>query len=72
MPFYIRVPSLINPVQYTTQTEEPDIERICHHQQQRIIFDVGANIGQTGRYYHQKFPQADILCFEPIKETFTQ
>lgn len=49
-----------------------DIERICHHQQPKIIFDVGANIGQTGSYFHQKFPQADILCFEPIKETFTQ
>jgi hypothetical protein len=26
-----------------------DIERICHHRQPRIIFDVGANIGQTGK-----------------------
>ncbi|MDP5019035.1 MAG: FkbM family methyltransferase, partial [Dolichospermum sp.] len=36
----------------------------------RTIFDVGANIGQTAQYYHQQFPEAKILSFEPVAETF--
>lgn len=36
----------------------------------QIIFDVGANIGQTANYYTEHFPEAIIYSFEPVKETF--
>lgn len=48
-----------------------DIERICGKQQPKLIFDVGANIGQTATYYQEKFPRSDIYCFEPIRETYS-
>jgi FkbM family methyltransferase len=40
--------------------------------QVRIIFDVGANIGQTALSYLKNFPDAEIFSFEPISETFQQ
>ncbi len=36
MPFYIRVPSLINPVHCITQTEEPNLFRQIGEKQERI------------------------------------
>lgn len=36
----------------------------------RLIFDVGANIGQTAREFHREFPKAEIFSFEPVRETF--
>ncbi|MEQ9000471.1 MAG: FkbM family methyltransferase [Coleofasciculus sp. B1-GNL1-01] len=38
----------------------------------KTIFDVGANIGQTARHFYKSFPNANILSFEPIKETFDE
>jgi len=35
-----------------------------------IIFDVGANIGQTANQFAHSFPQAKIFSFEPVKATF--
>jgi FkbM family methyltransferase len=35
-----------------------------------IIFDVGANIGQSAKKYLDSFPKSQIYCFEPVKETF--
>jgi FkbM family methyltransferase len=37
-----------------------------------VIFDVGANIGQTANYFIKHFPQSDIYCFEPVKDTYDQ
>jgi len=37
-----------------------------------IIFDVGANIGQTALVYRKEFPQAEIHSFEPVKSTFQE
>lgn len=34
----------------------------------RVIWDVGANIGATALYFAERFPQAEIHCFEPIAE----
>ncbi|MEQ8385848.1 MAG: FkbM family methyltransferase [Coleofasciculus sp. A1-SPW-01] len=42
----------------------PDLSQI------NTVFDVGANIGQTALYFSQKLPDANILSFEPVKETF--
>jgi len=35
-----------------------------------LIFDVGANIGQTYRRFRRDFPHARIHCFEPVAKTF--
>lgn len=37
-----------------------------------IIFDVGANVGQSALHYVSAYPSSTIYCFEPIKETFEQ
>jgi FkbM family methyltransferase len=36
----------------------------------RVVFDVGANIGQTAERFIKSFENADIYCFEPIKRPF--
>lgn len=36
----------------------------------RLIFDVGANIGQSAIYFLSQFPEARIQCFEPVGTTF--
>ncbi|QZZ22221.1 FkbM family methyltransferase [Leptothermofonsia sichuanensis E412] len=38
----------------------------------RIVFDVGANVGQSARAYSKYLPNAQIYCFEPVLETFKQ
>lgn len=38
----------------------------------KTIFDVGANLGQTGLYYHYHFNQSRIFCFEPVKATYSR
>lgn len=35
-----------------------------------VIFDVGANIGQSVIRFSNAFPQAQIYCFEPVSKTF--
>jgi len=35
-----------------------------------MVFDVGANVGQTAFYFDRWFPDARIHSFEPIPETF--
>lgn len=35
-----------------------------------VIFDVGANVGQSALKFRVAFPKAKIYCFEPVKETF--
>lgn len=47
-----------------------DIARISPDLTLRTIFDVGANKGQTTLDYHQKFPEAKIFSFEPVRQTF--
>jgi FkbM family methyltransferase len=37
--------------------------------QPRIIFDVGANVGQSAAKYLSWFPAARICCFEPAEES---
>ena len=37
-----------------------------------VIFDVGANIGQTHARFRREFPKARIYCFEPVRKTFAQ
>ena len=44
----------------------------CHwpHWQPRVIFDVGANVGQTVARLRPLFPTAEIHSFEPVPATF--
>jgi precorrin-6B methylase 2 len=37
-----------------------------------VIFDVGANLGQTSREARSAFPEARIYAFEPHPRTFKQ
>lgn len=37
-----------------------------------IVFDVGANVGQSAKRYLGWFPRSHIYCFEPVRDTFHQ
>lgn len=37
-----------------------------------IVFDIGANIGQSSNVYLDKFPNSHIYCFEPVSDTLHQ
>ncbi len=37
-----------------------------------IVFDVGANVGQSAKIYVDRFPGSHIYCFEPVGDTFHQ
>lgn len=37
-----------------------------------LIFDVGANVGQTAETFRKRFKTAEIHCFEPGKEPFRE
>jgi FkbM family methyltransferase len=36
----------------------------------KLIFDVGANVGQSASFFLEHFPGARIQCFEPVGATF--
>jgi FkbM family methyltransferase len=38
----------------------------------KVIFDVGANIGQTAHFYRAIYPDSSIYCFEPVPSTFDE
>ncbi len=35
-----------------------------------VVFDVGANVGDSAVEYRQWFPKAKLYCFEPVSSTF--
>lgn len=37
-----------------------------------VVFDVGANVGQSARKFLRCFTQSQIYCFEPAGQTFRQ
>ena len=47
-----------------------DIKKRIKYGQMKIMFDVGANIGQTWQWFRDYEPQAKIYCFEPVLNTF--
>jgi FkbM family methyltransferase len=47
-----------------------DLRRKLPKEKFKIVFDVGANIGQTTSRMIRVFPIAEIYCFEPIKSTY--
>lgn len=38
----------------------------------RRIIDAGAGIGFSSLYFNQKFPEAEVICLEPIGEIYAQ
>ena len=36
----------------------------------KVIFDIGANVGQTVDFYQDLYPKAHVYSFEPIPSTF--
>lgn len=49
-----------------------DINQLLPVFQTEIVFDVGANIGQSAKKYLTWFPKSKIYCFEPVKDTFCE
>jgi FkbM family methyltransferase len=47
-----------------------DLDKLINRQDVRIVFDVGANVGNTTRLYLEHFPKATVHAFEPVKSTF--
>jgi FkbM family methyltransferase len=51
---------------------EEDLKRLTNTDRLAIIFDVGANVGQTSLMFSRNFPTASIYAFEPVKETYNR
>lgn len=47
-----------------------DMRRLVPPSSVQVIFDVGANVGKTVRWFRRAFPAAHIVAFEPVKATF--
>ena len=47
-----------------------DIQRFSGTKKLDILFDVGANVGQTTTGLIQYFPKSQIYCFEPVSTSF--
>lgn len=47
-----------------------DAQRFAGTRHFDVIFDVGANVGQTASDLVRYFPKAQIYCFEPVSSTF--
>lgn len=47
-----------------------DISKILPDFRADVIFDVGANTGQSANYFREWHKNAQIYCFEPILSTF--
>lgn len=49
-----------------------DVKRFSNIRDLDVIFDVGANIGQTASGLVRHFPNSRIYCFEPVYASFDQ
>ena len=47
-----------------------DLKTIFGHRPPEVVFDVGANHGQSAISLHELFPEARIFSFEPASRTF--
>lgn len=48
------------------------VQQLAGNQPVQMIFDVGANAGQSAQKFRRHFPAAHIHCFEPYPEAFAQ
>jgi FkbM family methyltransferase len=49
-----------------------DIKRRFGREGIKVIFDVGANVGQSAIVYRREFPKAEIYSFEPVSEIYRE
>jgi FkbM family methyltransferase len=49
-----------------------DVERLFGDRAPGLVFDVGANVGQTTRAIKRRFPAARVHAFEPVASTFQE
>lgn len=49
-----------------------DIARRFGRERIKVVFDVGANVGQSALRYLDEFPRSDIYSFEPVEDTYKQ
>ena len=49
-----------------------DIVNALPHLTVKVVFDVGANVGQSAQRFAAEFPQASIWCFEPVPASFRE
>jgi len=47
-----------------------DLRIYVPHLKMEMIFDIGANVGQSCRTYIERAPHSQIYCFEPVEQTF--
>jgi len=47
-----------------------DMARFLPHGERLVVFDVGANIGQSAQKFRRTFPVAEIYSFEPSPSVF--
>jgi FkbM family methyltransferase len=50
---------------------EADLLRILDDEH-RVVFDIGANVGQTAVRFSKWFPRADIYSFEPVPDNYAR
>lgn len=49
-----------------------DVRHIINPKNVSIVFDVGANVGQSAKKFRTIYPNARILCFEPVSSTYQE
>lgn len=49
-----------------------DLRRQIPGYQPRVMFDVGANVGQSAEAFLSAYPGARAFCFEPVNASFTE
>jgi FkbM family methyltransferase len=49
-----------------------DIDRRFGREGFKVVFDVGANVGQSALSYLEEFPRAEIFSFEPVAATYQE
>jgi FkbM family methyltransferase len=47
-----------------------DQQYLLRNHEVKLILDLGAHVGQTAQQYHQYFPKAKIISFEPFPDSF--
>src|SRR5439155_3495533 len=47
-----------------------DLERLGIDLSESLIVDVGANEGQMATYFREHYPESQIICLEPFRNTF--
>jgi FkbM family methyltransferase len=64
----------ISKIDRTTLGQNPwlDMERFVVDSPNTVLFDVGANIGQSIARYRMHFPKSQIHSFEPSPQTYRQ